>query len=119
MQALPKDARGFVEGIVNYLKKEKRGTGDAAMPKVQHLLSRVTATARREREATVETAVVLSEPEKQKLSSVLAKLMGHDIDLTCVVNPKLIGGVRIRIADWVVDTSFASQLSNIAQLVTE
>lgn len=119
MSGLTKDARGFVEGIVDYLKKEGKTTTETTLPKVKHLLTKVSSAARREQEAVVESAVVLTEAEKKELAEALGKLMGHEITLDCSVNERLVAGMRIRIADWVVDTSFAARLKDMAGVLME
>jgi F0F1-type ATP synthase delta subunit len=34
------------------------------------------------------------------------------------INPEIVGGLRIQVADWLVDTSIASQLTKLAESLT-
>ena len=108
LQPLTKDARGFVNGVVDYLKKD--GKARSSAPKVQALLRKVTSQARKEATATVESPVSLTLGEKQQLNAVLARLIGHSVHLDIRVNPALLGGIRILVGDWIVDTSLTHQL---------
>lgn len=117
MKTISKDARGFVQGVVEYLRKE--GKDYHSVPKVQSLLYKVTETAKRQKTAVVESTVKLTATEQQALSRVLARIMGHDVSLECRVNSALIAGIRIQVADWIVDTSFKSQLTEMVNILTE
>lgn len=111
-QSLTKDARAFSDGVVRYLRRHsKTGT---AVPKVQQLLTRVTAKARKEKTATVETCVALTIAEQETLCEMLEKKLQHEVVVENTVTPDLIGGMRIYVGDWVVDTTIASQLSQLA-----
>ena len=109
-------ARGLVRGVVQRLQTVGEST---SVHKAQTLLQAVTETAKRQNLARIESPVMLTEPEKQMLSRVLARVVGHDVKLECEVNAALIAGVRIQMADWIVDTSFENQLMEMSQLLTE
>lgn len=113
--AITKDARGFVAGVVDYLRRE--GKVAHSVPKVQSLLFKMTAGAKKQRQATVESAVSLTISEEQAIAKSLAHMVGHQVSLTSSVNPDLIAGLRIQLADWVVDTSFRARLEKMAALV--
>ncbi len=107
MDALSKDARGFVDSVVGYLEDEKK---HGAAVRVSALLTRVTHQAKREKNALVETSVPLSPGEKTHVERLLGSLLGHSVDVTYSVLPDVIAGMTIKVADWIVDTSFHSQL---------
>lgn len=117
MKTMSKDARGFVQGVVDYLRKE--GSGSHSVPKVQSLLYKVTETAKRQKQAVVESPVKLTLVEQSALSRALSRIMGHEVGLECKINTTLIAGIRIQMADWIVDTSFQSQLIQMGQLLIE
>ena len=102
------NARGFVNGVVAYLAKDKKTKRISS--KVQTLLGKVTATAQKEKTAYVESAVTLTEIEKQLISQMLFKLIGHTVDLECLTTPTVLGGIRIKVADWIVDTTLETQI---------
>ncbi len=115
MKFASKDARGFVDGVVSHLKKS--GKGNSIAPKVQSLLLKMTTTAKREHQATVESSVKLTPPEMAAIARLLARLSGHDVSLTNVINRSLIGGLRITMGDWVVDTSVKNELNRMASMI--
>ncbi len=117
VQPLTKDARGFVEGVVTYLRRD--GKSRASVPKVQALLHKVTKNAEKEKYAHVESSVPLSKTEKDELMRILSRLVGHRVELVARTNPALLCGLRIRVADWIVDTSWHHQLDIMRQRFTE
>ena len=112
-EPLTKDARGFVDGVVTYLREDKK-TRDVA-PKVQTLLSKVSAAARKQKVAHVTASVELTSKETDKLAGVLAKFLGHEVDVETTVDASLLGGFRINVGDWVVDTSLATSVDALGQ----
>lgn len=112
-QALTKDARGFVNGIVDYLRRDSVASGD--VPKVRELFRKVTSDARQEKYAQVESSVALTEKEKKSLALWLARLAGRQIQLVIRVNTKLLGGFRVTVGDWVVDTTLKHQLAKMTE----
>ena len=117
MKSLSKDARGFVDGVVHHLKQN--GTSETVTPKVQSLLLKMSSQARKEHEARVESAVKLSPAEMTVISRVLSRIAGHDVSLTSDVTPSLIGGIRVTMGDWVVDSSLSNELAEMAHMVNE
>ncbi|MBI5449023.1 F0F1 ATP synthase subunit delta [Candidatus Gottesmanbacteria bacterium] len=111
-QTLTKDAKGFVSGIVDYLRRDSAVSGD--IPKVRELFRKVTSEASRQKYAQLETSVSLTPEEKRSLTQCLAKLVGHPIELVVRVNDKLLGGFRVTVGDWVVDTSLANELRQLS-----
>jgi len=116
MKSVSKDAKGFVEGVMSHLKQS--GKIRDVSPKVQSLLLKMTASAKREHQATVESAVKLTPGELQSVARMLSRLAGHEVSLTSIVTPSLIGGLRVTMADWVMDASVKSELKDMASIVT-
>lgn len=112
MSNLQHDARGFVNGIVDYLKTDGKRRG--ALPKVQSLLLKVSDRASRETKAIVKSVVPLTQDEKEILQRVLEKHMNHPITIVAELDDTLIGGLRIEIADFIIDTSYNAQLEKMA-----
>lgn len=113
MKALSKDARGFVESVTSYIKSDAHAK--QVLPKVQSLLTKVTSAAKRERIARVTSVVALSQTEKSQVDQMIDALLGHNVECSFSVNPSLLGGLRIQVADWVIDTSLESQLTMLTR----
>ncbi|MEK7533121.1 MAG: F0F1 ATP synthase subunit delta, partial [Patescibacteria group bacterium] len=116
MKSVSKDARGFVEGVIRHLKRGSKN-GDMT-PKVTSLLLKMSASAKHEHQARVESAVKLTQDETQSIARTLSRIAGHEVSLTSEVNPALIGGLRVTMADWVMDSSIRNELKEMAPVVT-
>lgn len=61
--------------------------------------------------AEVTSADDLSESEQEQLRKSLAEQYGEDLSFSFKVDPSLLGGLRVRVGDRLIDTSVASRLS--------
>lgn len=114
--SLTKDAKGFIDGVVSYLSSDK--SGPAVMPRVTSLLHKVSVQAKKERFAKVSSVVRLSSDEKKHIALVLTKLLGHGVEIETMIDPHLVGGLRIQVADWILDTSIDRQLQEMVSSFT-
>jgi F-type H+-transporting ATPase subunit delta len=65
--------------------------------------------------ASVTSAVELTKTEKKEIESMLTTMTGQqDIALECTVDPSILGGLRVEVGDWVLDTTVASQLTKLS-----
>lgn len=115
MSRLSVDAKLFVSGIVDYLKRGKNQ--GIVVPKVKKLLVKVTKRDDEENKANVESPVALNEAQKREVTKILSKLIGHEVTPVYRINPALLGGIRIQMGGLVIDTSFSNQLSEIIETV--
>ncbi len=63
----------------------------------------------------VTAAVPLSDQQKQRLGAALAKLYGRQVHLNLDVDPEVLGGIRVRVGDEVIDGTVASRLDEAAR----
>ncbi len=70
----------------------------------------VAASVRDERVAEVRVAQPLDSEEEQRLERALSQQYGRDVHLNVIVDPTLIGGMRVEIGDDVIDGSVAARL---------
>lgn len=86
--------------------------------RVRQLLSRATrlvADQRGRAVATVVAAAPLSAAQSERLTAALSKRYGTRVSLNTIVDPMVVGGVRVQIADDVIDASVSSRLSDLRQ----
>jgi F-type H+-transporting ATPase subunit delta len=62
--------------------------------------------------ATVTTAVPLGASERDRLAAALARQYGNEIHLNVVVDPQVIGGIRVEVGDELIDGSIAGRLDD-------
>ena len=65
--------------------------------------------------ATVVTARPLNAAQSERLSAVLTQRYGKKVGLNAVIDPAVVGGLRVQIADDVIDASVAARLSDLRQ----
>jgi F-type H+-transporting ATPase subunit delta len=92
--------------LVGQAVTRERGTVESALEEFLDL----AATALEEGVATVTTARELSQDEQQRLAAALGKQYGKDVQLHVIVDPALIGGLRVEIGDDVIDGTVLSRL---------
>lgn len=69
--------------------------------------------------ATVISAAPISEAQLERLRAGLSKSAGRDLQLNLVIDPSIIGGLRVQIGDDVIDGSVATRLTELRlQLVS-
>jgi F-type H+-transporting ATPase subunit delta len=72
----------------------------------------IAAGARGETVATVHTARALSVADQQRLGAALGKQYDTTVHLHVVVDPDLVGGLRVEIGDDVIDGTVANRLDD-------
>lgn len=73
---------------------------------------KVAAEVREQRVATVRVARPLAETDRERLQAVLSRTYGRTVHLNVVVDPEVIGGIRVDIGDDVIDGTVASRLDD-------
>lgn len=63
--------------------------------------------------ATVTVAAPLTEAQQARLASALERTAGRTVKITTVIDPEVIGGIRVQIADDVIDGSIRSRLDDL------
>jgi F-type H+-transporting ATPase subunit delta len=101
-------ARPATERLVTRLVSQPRGR---SLEGGLEALSKLAAERRDRSVAVVTSAVPLSDQQKQRLGSVLARLYGREMHLNLDVDPEVLGGITVRIGDEVINGSIADRLS--------
>ncbi len=63
--------------------------------------------------ATVTTAVELGPRERDRVAEELSKRLGQEVRLDVVVDPRIIGGMKLQYGDRLVDASVATKLQQL------
>ncbi len=78
-----------------------------------------SAKERGEVEAEVISAVPLTTAQTQDLTDTLRQKLGKTPKLTATVDPKLLGGLIVRVGSQMIDTSLRTKLKNLEKVMKE
>ena len=74
----------------------------------------LAAEAQGSAQATVFSTRALSDTEKDEISSSFGKLVGKEkLTITNVIEPSILGGVRVQIGNYIFDNTVASKLESL------
>lgn len=73
----------------------------------------VVAAERGRSVATVRIAVSLSDAQRQRLAESLSRTYGTPVTINEVIDPDVVGGIRVQIADDVIDGSISTRLADL------
>jgi len=107
---LAKKAHPGTLAIVDHLVRSPRGRRVGEM---FSFAADVVAAAGQRRVATVTTAAPLPATQRDRLAEALTKQYGTGIQLNAVIDPTVIGGVRVQIGDDVIDGTVAARLADL------
>jgi F-type H+-transporting ATPase subunit delta len=62
--------------------------------------------------AVVHSAVPLSDQQRSRLVAALTRQYGHEVDLQLIVDPNVVGGLRVQIGDELIDGTLAGRLDD-------
>lgn len=85
--------------------------GEAA--NIDHEFQRLADAAAGRVRATVTTAIELEAHERDRVADALSKRLGKDVRLEVVVDPRILGGMKLRYGDRLVDASVATRLEQL------
>lgn len=98
--------------IITSLVREPRGR------RVRRLLNRAMSVVSSQRGrvvATVHTATALTDAQRARLSDSLSRRYDGQVSLNVVIDPAVVGGLRVQIADDVIDGSISARLADLRQ----
>jgi F-type H+-transporting ATPase subunit delta len=102
--------RRFLELLVEKKRYE-------LFPMIAAMYARLAADKRGVVKAVVRSARPLSAEAQQTLAARLKIFAGKDIELEVKEDPELIGGVSVKIGDWVLDSSLRGQLRRMRESI--
>lgn len=85
------------------------------MVMVSAVYAKLAAEKRGAAKAHVRTAKPLSPEEQKTLAAKLKNFSGKEIELDVKEDPELIGGIAVKIGDWVLDSSLRGQLRRLKE----
>ena len=82
-------------------------------PAIETEFQRLADDAADRLRATVTTAIELDREERDRIQEDLSKRLGKEVRLTLVVDPRIIGGLKVQYGDRVVDATVATRLQQL------
>jgi len=77
------------------------------------------AAARRQRQvATVTAAVALTEQQRDRLAAALSAQLGFDVQINVVIDPEVVGGLRISLGGELIDGTLSSRVGDAQRRIT-
>ncbi|MGA9102719.1 F0F1 ATP synthase subunit delta [Aeromicrobium sp.] len=86
----------------------RAGTFDAVLER----FADEVAARRKRLLAEVRTAYELGDAERNRLAEALSSAYGHDVHLNVIVDPSIVGGLRVSIGDEVIDGTVSGRLED-------
>jgi F-type H+-transporting ATPase subunit delta len=111
-KALPKNLP--VE-VLNLLKLMAENGDIGLVDEVAGRLGQIATGQAISRKAEITSAVALSDEEKEQIRKRLTAEHGEGLVFTFDVDPALLGGLRVRVGDRLIDNSVASRLATLRE----
>lgn len=106
---------GKVDDSTRYLLQQaSTGRGRAFSLRVEDF-QKIAATRRNRLLATVRVAHELTPEQRQRLSTELQAQYDHPVHLNVIVDPEVLGGVRVTIGEEIMDSTVATRLAEAAR----
>ncbi|KAB2974797.1 MULTISPECIES: F0F1 ATP synthase subunit delta [Streptomyces] len=102
-------AKATTERLVTRLVTAPRGR---SLESGLESLSKLAADRRERMVAVVTSAVPLSDRQKQRLGAALAKVYGRQMHLNLDVDPEVVGGIRVKVGDEVINGAIADRIED-------
>jgi len=80
-------------------------------------LIEIAAEARNRKVATVRTATPISDAQQERLRAALGRQAGAEVHLNVIVDPSLVGGLRVEIGDHVIDGTVGTRLDDVRRRI--
>ncbi|MGH3444521.1 MAG: F0F1 ATP synthase subunit delta [Nocardioidaceae bacterium] len=102
--------QGKVGASTERLLDQAAAARHRSLPGVLETYQKIAAERRDSLVATVWVAADLSTDHRGRLAAVLSKQYGHDVHLNVIVDPDVLGGVRVAVGHEVIDSTVQTRL---------
>lgn len=84
-------------------------------PAIEEEFQRLDDEASGRVRATATTAVEITAEDREQIRKELSQRLDKDVRLSVVVDPRILGGLRLQFGDHVIDATVASRLAQLRQ----
>jgi F-type H+-transporting ATPase subunit delta len=108
---------GLSEAGQNFVKLLVENDRIAVLPDIAAMFERLRSEHEGAVDVVIESALDIDPTQEKVLAKALERKLGREVRLSSEPHPELIGGVRIRAGDLVIDGSVQGQLAKLAHLL--
>ena len=89
----------------------------AVLPDIAAMFERLRSEHEGAVDVVIESALAIDSTQEKVLAKALKRKLGREVRVSSEQHPELIGGVKIRAGDLVIDGSVQGQLDKLAHLL--
>ena len=111
-----KKAKQVVSLITEYLEKN----GD--MDELRAIVDEFDSVLEQEEKlntAVITTAFKINTQLQERVEKILTDMFGNNLEFEYIVNPMVLGGMKVKVYDQVIDLTLDSTLNNISQTLKQ
>ena len=90
---------------------------DVFITDLESSIEKAIDKAKGEAKAHIESAVALSNEEKERITQSIEKILQRKINAIFTVKSSVLGGFKIRVGDWRLDATLSQQLDRMESLI--
>ena len=113
-KVLPADTAPEISNLLKLLVQQGELT---LIPEISDALARSASGQRAPTKAEIISAVELSSADQEKLRKSITEQYGEGLIFSFRVDPALLGGLRVRVGDRLIDNSVASRLAKLRESI--
>ncbi|OGD63725.1 hypothetical protein A2160_03535 [Candidatus Beckwithbacteria bacterium RBG_13_42_9] len=106
------ESKKIVSGLIKYLKIREQLD---LLPEVIKALEKEVLRLAPENVAQVTAAYQLTSTEKELIKTQLESVFGRKLELQLQVDPKIISGILVKVADKVIDLTISKDLEDLTK----
>ena len=105
--------------VINLLQLLAANKRLATLGEIYQIFQQLVANDQQRADAVIESAYEMSQSEISDFEKLLSKKFGLSVTATVIVNPELLGGIKVTLNDKVIDASVQGRLNNLATQLTK
>ncbi len=105
--------------VMNFVQVLVENNRILALDEIYHIFRELILEDQKRGDAIIESAYAMSQSEKQDFEQILSKKFGKEITAKVIVNPELIGGIKVTVNDKVIDGSVKGRLNTLSTQLTK
>lgn len=105
--------------VMNFVQVLVENNRILALDEIYHIFRELVLEDQKRGDAIIESAYAMSQAEKQDFEQLLSKKFGKSITAQVIVNPELIGGIKVTVNDKVIDGSVKGRINTLSTQLTK